>query len=257
MLSNLRRRKRRASDDHDGHSSHAGRPRVPCMGAALRPHDTWLGRGDRGRRRGALHPRRRGERRRDQRPDRRAESGARPLRALRLRRAEPLCRVLSCRRRRGDGVPLRREPDAPDAGAISAGVGVGGVGARGRHGRRARCRDPQGAGGGVGATGHLHGSGRSRARQQRAGLPDRIGLPARGVVVDADQAPSRRGEGLRRRPRPSRAGAAPRRIPADGRPRAARRRPGRDRHRIGDHVQAHQPAVQPGACRRGRRSWCW
>ena len=192
-----------------------------------------------------------------QRADRRAEGGARPLRALRLRGAEPLCRVLGRRCRRGDGVSLRREPDAPDAGAISAGVGVGGIGARGRHRRRARCRNPQGAGRGVGATGHLHGSGRSGASQQRAGLPDRICLPARGVVVDADQAPSRRGEGLRRRPRPSRSGAAARRITSDGRPRAARRRLGGDRRRLGDHVQAHEQAVQPRAGRRRGDRRCW
>ena len=55
-----------------------------------------------------------------QRPNRRAEGRSRPLGALRLRRAEPLCRLLGGRCRRGDGVPLRRNPDALDAGAVSA-----------------------------------------------------------------------------------------------------------------------------------------
>ena len=49
-------------------------------------------------------------------------------------------------------------------------------------------------------------SGRGRAGQQRAGFPDRIGLLARGVGLDADETASRRREDLLRRPRPSRPG---------------------------------------------------
>ena len=96
-----------------------------------------------------------------------------------------------------------------------------GFGAGRRDRRGARRRDPQGAGRGIGAARHVHRTGRSGAREQRAGLPDRVCLPARGVGLDADEPASRRREDLLRRPCPSRPGPAPSRIASDRRPRAA------------------------------------
>ena len=222
---NLRRRQRRARDDRDGHSSHAGRTRVPSIPTSLRPHHTRLGRRDRGRRRGVLRPRRHRLRRRAQRADLRAEGSARAFGALRLRRAEPLRRVVGGRRGRGDGVPFRWLADPADARAVSAGTRRRGFVAGRRHRRRTRPGNPQGARPGVREPGHLRGSRRGRARQQRARLPDRIGLPARGVGLHADEPASRRREDLLRRPRPGRSGAAARRLPTQGGVGTSRARP--------------------------------
>ena len=74
-----------------------------------------------------------------------------------IRSPSPTRRRTSMPRPQPPMPPQRRRsspagPDTPDAGAVSAGFGFCGIRARRRDRRGARCRHPQGAGRGVGAS---------------------------------------------------------------------------------------------------------
>ena len=221
LLPKARGRSGWASGDRNEFSSHTGRARFRRGRAALCAHHPGFDRGDRGRRGGLQRRRRCGVGCGAQRQNRRAKGRSRSLGALRLRRAEPVRGLIGGGCRRGDGVPLRQNPDSLDARAVSASAFRRGFGARRRDRRGARRRDPQGARTGIGAALHVHRTHRSGAREQRAGLPDRVCIPARGVGLDADEPASRRREDLLRRSRPSRPGAAPNWIASGRRRRAA------------------------------------
>ena len=175
-----------------------------------------------------------------------AQGGSRSIGAVRLRGAEPLRRALgadaaaaSAFLSGGNQTPAMRaqyQQALADASAALADATAGAY----------RSDLPHRGRGDLDATGGLHGPGRGGAGQQCAGIPDRFGVLARSVVVDADQTSSGSQEDLqrpsgRRSRRPARVGSSP----MVGLALLALVLGG-DRRRIGDHLLPHEPAVQPG-----------